>query len=61
MRSRLALFDPMFCAGLTVMRTSVILGVLLAIGGVFSMAVYSEPTGVLAVIAGMFAFILIRS
>jgi len=43
------------------MKIFVVLGVLFAIGGVLSITLYAEPIGVLAVIAGMFPFILIRS
>jgi hypothetical protein len=43
------------------MKMSVILGAVVALCGVFCIVVFSEPSGVLAVIAGMFPLILIRS
>jgi len=43
------------------MKTSLVIGALLAIGGMVGIAAYAEPTGALAVIAGMFPLILIRS
>lgn len=43
------------------MKTSVVIGVVAVLAGLFSVMFYDEPSGALAVIAGMFPFVLIRS
>lgn len=43
------------------MKTSLVIGVLLTVGGMVGVAAFAEPSGALAVIAGMFPLILSRA